>query len=96
MLATKGTWARECVLQAPASVLVSLAKGQGAWAALLEYSVAEYVALLLMGLFVVILGSFERKAAERLVWEEEVLKKEFGKRWEDYARQVPWRIVPGY
>lgn len=94
VLASRGTWSRECVLQAPAAAIVSALEGHGELGALLEYPFAEYVMLALLG---AVLGTFvgaERGLRGRLVWEEEVLKKEFGKEWDEYARHVRWRVLP--
>ncbi|KZT69998.1 hypothetical protein DAEQUDRAFT_668479 [Daedalea quercina L-15889] len=33
--------------------------------------------------------------AARAPQEDEILKKQFGKEWEDYARRVPYRLIPG-
>ncbi|KAF8176309.1 hypothetical protein BJ912DRAFT_930763 [Pholiota molesta] len=31
----------------------------------------------------------------RLIVEDEMLKKEFGKKWDEWAKKVPYRLVPG-
>lgn len=69
-------------------------KGQRGFEVLLPFPFAEYVALLTMGLRVVVIVWTERSAASRLVWEDALLEREFGKEWHEYARRVPWRIVP--
>ncbi|KLO17801.1 hypothetical protein SCHPADRAFT_867693, partial [Schizopora paradoxa] len=40
------------------------------------------------------LTTVERNLAGRLLWEDGLLRDEFGKEWMEYARRVPWRILP--
>lgn len=94
IFAANGTWARECVLQAPTSVFVDVMKGQCGFEMLLTYPVVEYVVLIIMGLWLVVIVWTERSVASRLVWEDALLEREFGKEWHEYARRAPWRIVP--
>ena len=44
-------------------------------------------------LFFMVHGTFNLVA--RAPNEDEILRKEFGKEWEDYARRVPYRLIPG-
>jgi len=94
LLAAKGTWSRECILQVPFSDLLSVFGEGGVLDPLLRYPVVEYVSLSLMGIWFAALVCVERNLAARLLWEDGVLKNEFGKEWVEYARRVPWRIVP--
>lgn len=94
LLAAKGTWSRECVLQAPFSAILSILGGTGDFTALLQYPFAEYAILSLMGVWLAALVSVERNLAGRLLWEDGLLRDEFGKEWMEYAQRVPWRIIP--
>lgn len=47
-----------------------------------------------MGVWFAALISVERNLAGRLLWEDGLLRDEFGKEWMEYARRVPYRIVP--
>jgi len=94
LLAAQGTWSRECVLQAPLFGLSSILEGNGNLNVLLQYPLSEYAILSLMGVWLAALVSVERNLAGRLVWEDGVLRDEFGKEWTEYARRVPWRILP--
>lgn len=94
ILASRGTWSRECVLQEPATTLMGVFEGRVELMALLGYPVAEYVMLGLLGFVLAVFVGAERGLRNRLVWEEEVLKREFGREWDAYTRRVPWRIVP--
>lgn len=84
LLCARGSWTRECVLGRSFSALMTMG-----------LDITHYIALACLAIWVAGIVLTERKLAGRLVWEEEVLSKEFGKDWDEYARRVRWRILPG-
>jgi protein-S-isoprenylcysteine O-methyltransferase Ste14 len=42
-----------------------------------------------------VLGVWNVATIPRLLQEDEVLKKSFGKEWDEWASRVRWRIMPG-
>jgi protein-S-isoprenylcysteine O-methyltransferase Ste14 len=67
--------------------------GQGSW--MVECmgfgaSVTEQIILWGAGI-----GIWNVAAIPRMLQEDEVLKKQFGKEWEEWASAVRWRIMPG-
>jgi protein-S-isoprenylcysteine O-methyltransferase Ste14 len=40
-------------------------------------------------------GSILAMYYRRPIVEDEMLKKEFGKKWDEWAKKVPYRLVPG-
>ncbi|KLO17803.1 hypothetical protein SCHPADRAFT_936818 [Schizopora paradoxa] len=94
ILTSKGTWLRECVLETPTNAFVGVLQGRDELKSLFVYPVAEYVMLGLLGVMLAVFVGAERGLRGRMVWEEEVLKREFGREWDGYARRVPWRVVP--
>lgn len=84
----KGTWTRE-YLQVPGATVMSLIGGEEGFAALLKYSMAEYVMLSFVGAWPIALLNHEHSLSE-----DGLRKNEFRKQWVDYARRVPWRMLP--
>lgn len=94
LLVAKGAWSKECVLQAPFNGLISMLRGNGNFPELLQYPFAENVILSMLGIWLAAMVSVERNLAGRLLWEDGVLRDEFGKEWTEYAQRVPSRILP--
>lgn len=94
MMVVKGTWMRECFLQASGATFVSVIGGEQGVGSLLRFTVTKYAMLSFVGAWIVAIVYCERSLAARSLSEDDVLKKEFGKEWVEYARRVPWRMLP--
>lgn len=96
LLASRGTYTRECVL-APLlrMVLCAATSGPEECEGVGKLHAAALVSVVSIVIWFAGIMFCVRQVAGRLSWEDEVLHNEFGKEWEAYAIRVPWRILPG-
>lgn len=88
-----GSWLRECWFNF-ACTGTPVREGTGRLALALP-SIGQVVVFLLLAFWFAKLSIVFKSTYKRLHIEDQELHKVFGKGWEEYARRVRWRILPG-
>ncbi|KDQ51233.1 hypothetical protein JAAARDRAFT_62643 [Jaapia argillacea MUCL 33604] len=57
--------------------------------------IENFVAQLVLAMYVLTVGTVYIALVRRIPAEEAMMRKEFGKTWDDWARRVPYKLLPG-
>jgi protein-S-isoprenylcysteine O-methyltransferase Ste14 len=87
VIGSRGTWTREVVF---ADLIdAALGRGAGAWSTWSTW-LRIFAGASIAGQLLTAAGMMARTKTE-----DRMLKREFGKRWDEWAKRTPWKLLPG-